>query len=286
MKNEKISSIIEKGRDYLHSQIKNGICRSFHQLRRGPSDAWVSACIGSTLAELGEIHNDILSSLLRLRRDSGGWAYNQLAPADADTTLRVLQFFNKIGFSDHVIINSAISFIYQHQAVCGGICTYTTEEISKMGRPERVRYTLPHLDVSSLAVTVLPEDKRKKEILQYVLSKTRNTLQSYWWRTNYYIAYEVGKMCEEQSDDSISMGLKFLLYAKLNKQISDDEIKTLCQLQYNDGSFPPSSQLQLPRPVIPFSISSVDKIELVEDKNRVFSTSAALVAIQRQHNIR
>ena len=284
MKN-KYNQLIEKAKNYLLSNIQNGICSSFHQVRRGASDAWTSACIGSTLFELGEIRSDIVSSLLKLQRDSGGWGYNHLATADADTTLRVLQFFNKIGFTDLSVIEPALSFIYQHQDASGGICTFTFDEIYIMGRPERVRYAIPHLDVSALAMNVLPDSEQKEKISQYVISQTKSTLKSYWWRSDYYVAYEVGKMCNEVTDDTISIGLKFLLYAKLKQKVPENEIETLCKLQYSDGSFPASFQLKIPRQLIPYSILSEEEIELIEDRNRILSTAAAAVAIQRQSKL-
>ncbi|MCX6792671.1 MAG: hypothetical protein NTY12_01470 [Candidatus Falkowbacteria bacterium] len=277
--------IIDKGKNYLESLIVDGLCTSFHQFRRGPSDAWTSACIGSTLATIGKVRSDILFSLLKLQRDSGGWAYNHLASADADTTLRVLQFFNKIGFSDVAIINPAIEFIYQHQDVSGGICTFTLDELASMGRPERIRYAMPHLDVSALALNVLPESERKEKISEYVFSQIKNTFKSYWWRTNYYVAYEVGKMFNEKTDDSISTGLEFLLYAKLKQRVPECKITNFCKWQFPDGSFPSSYQLQLPRPLLQYSMSSEEEIELVEDNNKIFSTATAIVAISRQLEI-
>jgi hypothetical protein len=283
---ENLSQVIDKWKNYLHSHIREWICSSFWQMRRGASTGRTSACIWSALSEIWEVRDDILKALLKLQRDSGGRAYNDLAPEDADSTLRVIQFFNKIWFTDNTIIEPALSYVYAHQdTLSWGIQTFTNQELITMWRPDRVRYALPHLDVSVVALNVLPESEQKDKLKKYINNELNNTLNSYWWRTDYYVAYEMWRECHEKHDDSISLGLKILLDAKLWNRYTDAQIKDIIKLQNQDWSFPSSKQLQLPRPLVPYDKHAHEEIELIEDQNMIFSTATLLVALQRQGDL-
>lgn len=98
---------IEPAKSYLLTRVKNGLCLEFFQLRHGPSLAWTTACIGSTLAEFRAVPPEMLKALLSLQWDCGGWSYNQKVVPDADSTLRILQFLAKVGFSVKTVINKA-----------------------------------------------------------------------------------------------------------------------------------------------------------------------------------
>jgi hypothetical protein len=58
--------------------------------------------------------------LIKLQRKDGGWAYNESVPSDPDSTLRVLQFFQKIGFLDSQILKRGYNFILSHQDPISG----------------------------------------------------------------------------------------------------------------------------------------------------------------------
>lgn len=275
---------IDKGINYLESKIIDGLCPSFHQLQHGPSEAWTTACIGSTLAELGIIRCDILQSLLRLQHSSGGWSYNQKVLADADTTLRVLQFFKKINFNDSKIIVPAIKFISKHQDISGGIATYTEDSLVKIGY-EGEGWSTPHPCVTALALNVLPKGKVLQKASLYISQmETLKLLNPYWWKTPYYVLYEIGHSKSVVPEkDPVGISLKLLLEAK-NGKVNNGLTNTLLSMQNADGSFIPSYQFRIPRPN-----QTMEKItgreEVVEDKNSIFSTAAAIIALQRQYNL-
>jgi len=85
---------------------------------------------------------------------------------------------------------------------------------------------------------------------------------------------------EDIRDDPVEIGLVLLLKARLG--IADRELTTrLLGLQLNDGSFPVSHQFRIPRPH-QFLDDITDQVEIVEDRTRIFSTAAAVVAVSRQ----
>lgn len=96
----KIKEGVEGGKEYLTSRLVNGLCHEFYQLRHGPSWAWTTACVGSTLSEFGGVSDEMVGAILDLQHKNGGWSYNPNAPPDADSTLRALQFLRKIGFEN------------------------------------------------------------------------------------------------------------------------------------------------------------------------------------------
>ena len=56
--------IIEKAVFYLLSRVKDGICSEFYQIRHGPSVAWTTAGVGSTLAEFEIILQEMMVLLM------------------------------------------------------------------------------------------------------------------------------------------------------------------------------------------------------------------------------
>ena len=104
---------------------------------------------------------------------------------------------------------------------------------------------------------------------------------AYWWNTPWYVLYESRKFqAEPISTDPVEMSLVLLLKAKL--KIADQKLlNKLVGLQKDDGSFPASHTFRIPRPAQFLSdISGTE--ETISDKNRIFSTAAACIAINRQ----
>lgn len=272
---------VEAARLYLLSRIENGLCLEFHQLRHGPSLAWTTACIGSTLAEFRVVPQGMLETLLSLRWDCGGWSYNQNSVPDADSTLRVLQFLNKVGFRDESIISRAERFVIAHQQSDGGIATYLPETVAIMGYP-RGGWTSSHPCVTALATRILRNKQARNQAIRYITSRLeKGDARAYWLCTPWYVRYESGIADGENiGNDPVEISLALLLKARVgetDKELTDK----LIGLQLNDGSFPVSHQFRIPRPN-QFLDDITGQEEIVEDRTRIFSTAAAVVAVSRQ----
>lgn len=276
-----ILDCIHSGMFYLLEQTKDGICSEFDQLRHGASVAWTTACVGSTLSEFlaPKELTETLDALLSLQWENGGWSYNQKVLPDADTTLRVIQFLQKIAFADQIILTRAEQFVVAHQQVDGGIATYLPEIVKDMGYASG-GWTVSHPCVSALAHNILRGSDSRKRCEAY-LQKLHDA-QAYWWKTQWYVLYEIGaNITAPVSADPIELGLS-LLAASKHKFVDNDRVRMLVSMQKSDGSFVPSHQFRIPRP---FQILSdiCGNEETVEDKKGIFSTCAAVVALSRQH---
>ena len=272
---------IETGKEYLTSQIKDGLCQEFHQLRHGPSLAWPTACIGSTLSEFHAVPKEMLEAVLELRWDCGGWSYNQKAAPDADTTLRVIQLFQKVGFADAQIMASAEDFVIAHQQTDGGIATFLPEYLTAMGYPAG-GWTISHPCVTALATNILHQGPAQRRANKYIAERiARGDLRTYWSRRPWYVLYEAGRLKQVPvSTDVAELSLVLLLKAKL-RMPDQTLLAGLARLQLADGSFPSSSLFRIPRPQQLLENLTGDE-EIVRDERRIFSTAAAIVAIARQ----
>jgi len=272
---------VDAAKNYLLARVENGLCLEFYQLRHGPSLAWTTACIGSTLAEFRASSPKTLEALLALQWDCGGWSYNQNAVPDADSTLRVLQFLSKVAFDDRTVIEKAKRFVIAHQREDGGIATYLPESVTAMGYPEG-GWTTSHPCVTSLASRILRDQEAQRKIHQYLAELLRRSdARAYWWQTPWYVRYESGWINgEDISDDPVEIALVLLLKARL-KMTDSELVARLTKLQLDDGSFPTSHQFRIPRPN-QYLDDINEAVEVVEDRTRIFSTAAAVVAISRQ----
>ena len=276
-----LKAAVKAGTSFLLSRVESGLCPEFgDQLRHGASQAWTSACIGSTLSEVGIISTDVLDALLSMQWSGGGWSYNQGVSPDADSTLRALQFLNKIGFKDSSVISQAELFVAAHQQVDGGIATFLPDLLSQMGYPEG-GWTISHPCVTALAINVLPDGKVRSKAVEYLASRARaGDARSYWWRTQWYFRYEFGWINGDPvGSDPVELGLVLLTKAKLG--LADAAATAeLSKLQLADGSFPASHQFRIPRPHQNLDDFTGDE-EVVVDNTRILSTAAAMIAIYR-----
>lgn len=280
MPEAKLDEVVCGGIQYLLSHVEDGLCLEFHQLRHGPSLAWTTSCVGSTLAEFHAVPRGMLEAVISLQWESGGWSYNQNSVPDADSTLRVLQFLAKIGFNDKTLVSRAEQFVLDHQQPEGGIATYLPEAVAAMGYSEG-GWTASHPCVTALAVRVLRDSPARERARAYLAERlNRGDARAYWWRTPWYVRYESGRINGENiSDDPVEIALVLLLGAKLG--LTDSAmLARLTDLRLDDGSFPSSRQFRIPRPNQLLD-DVTEQTEVVEDRRRVFSTAAAIVAIHR-----
>lgn len=280
---KRMSKCVELGKAYLLSKITDGLCFGFHGFKHGPSWAWVTACVGSTLSEFGFVSQEMLEIILSLQCKNGGWGYNPKVFSDADTTLRVIQFLKKIGFRDKAILERAERFVISHQLADGGFTTYLPEAAESTGYQDYEKgWCSSHPCVTALAINQLSDPVVVARAKNYLLQRLNNgDAKAYWWQTHYYVRYEMGyPNGESQTEDPVELALALLLKSK--RDIYNSVlIGKLLFLQYDNGSFPPSQQLRCPLPNR--GVDDVREDErIVEDSGGIFSTCATIVAIKRQ----
>ncbi len=275
----RMQDAVEAGQDYLLSCFQGGLCHEFHQLRHGPGTVWTTACIGSTLSEFGRVPEEVFGTLLKMQHENGGWSFSEGVPPDADSTLRMLQFWNKVGYNGAEWGLGEV-FVLSHQRGDGGIATFRPETVRAMGYSEG-GWTESHPCVSALGLRILRNLEARNRLYHYLAGRlNQGDARAYWWKTPWYVLYEYGLYRPESiSGDPVEVSLCLLLKARLGMP-DKALVSSLLQMQLADGSFPASQQFRIPRPH-----QTLDDItggeEVVEDKKRVFSTAAAIVAIAR-----
>lgn len=274
----RLTKAVYNGCAFLLSHYDNGIFEEF-QLRHGPSWAWSTSFVASSLAEFNLVPAGLVEKLLSLQHACGGWSYNQNSLPDADSTLRVIQALQKTGFNNHPAVTHGFSFVLQHQQTDGGIATYLPKTLERMGYAKVSAWAESHPCVTALSVNVLPDCDERRQAREYLDARlSSQDFRAYWWSTPLYVAYEAGVVLEAESVDPVELALRLMSEAKC--KISDRRlISQLLGTQLLDGSFPQSKVFRIPRVTLDEIDSSV---EIVPDIRRLMSTSAAVVALSRQ----
>lgn len=271
---------VEIGQAYLLSKLVNGLWLMFHQLAHGPSQAWTTASAGSSLAEFNAVPYEVIEAILSLRHSDGGWSYNPSVPSDADTTLRVIQFLRKVGFTDQDIIMAAERFVLLHQQPDGGFTTYRPEVVRAMGYSHCDGWCASQPCVTALATNQLSDARAVRKARKFL---RRSGSRAYWWRGPFYVLYEVGHDTDiSPTDDPVELALALLIKSKLG--IYDPALtERLVSLQHTDGSMPVSQLFRIPRPHQMLDDLKGDE-ETVSDGG-IFSLCATLVAVERQQHL-
>jgi len=278
---------IELGKTYLISKIDDGLCQEFHQLKHGPSQAWTTACVGSSLYEFDYVSKDMIDVLLSQQHENGGWSYNPSVSTDADSTLRAIQFLRKIDFKDKKVIERAEDFVVSHQLEDGGITTYLPEEAKSTGYLWYEKgWCSSHPCVTALAINQLRDIDAIQKAKVYLQKRLENHNSiAYWWNTPFYVLYETGHQNGyDVSSDPVEISLALLLESK-HGVYNPELTQKLLPLQREDGSFLPSRQFHIPHPYQTVNDIVGDE-KVIEDKQGIFSTCSAIVAISRQMKLK
>jgi hypothetical protein len=133
----RVADSVAAAHDFLMAGVsQGGFWRDFH-LDIGSSDEWVTAFIASQMTLTGlplglTAAREALCWLLRRQRPCGGWGYNAIAPADADSTAWVLRLAMACGF-DTEAIRRARAFLAGHGLPDGHVTTYSSSTPIRFG---------------------------------------------------------------------------------------------------------------------------------------------------------
>ena len=278
-------SYIDWATRYIESQQeKDGTFPFFWStVNHWDSIDWTTACMGSSLFTVikDPAHpsiNKAKEALVKLQRKDGGWAYNGSVPSDPDSTLRVLQFFQKISLADSQIFESGYNFIVSHQdPITGWIRTYTPERLANMGY-QWGGWDQPHMCVSALAYSILPDSPYREKVRNFLEESINNaSTHPYWWTIGNYTRWELRKFwigMESPWEDAVDLSLS-LMGTQWNTR---HDIMRLLSLFQEDGSVQGSKIFHIPKPNFPpWMIPPEHRV--IEDDKRMFSTATASVAL-------
>ena len=174
----------------LYSRNADGWWRDF-ALAPGSSDEWVTAYVGCALAasharcrHVDEAVEQAWELLLGRQRAAGGWAYNAIAPADADSTSWALELAQLLGFADGQPAERARHWLDGHRLAAGGVTTYADSRPVRAftGIPVSTSFagwTAAHTCVTAAVARSL-RDSRDVEYLKCTQEAAGNW-SSYWW---------------------------------------------------------------------------------------------------------
>jgi squalene cyclase len=125
-----IDSAIAAAASYLSdARSADRLWRDFRTLA-GESSDWVSGFVAFALGSAGLLRDavrDTTHALLRLQRPSGGWAYNEKVPPDADSTAWVLLSMATTTVWKPSMVLRALNYLLRHRNE-RGFATYTQED--------------------------------------------------------------------------------------------------------------------------------------------------------------
>ncbi|MBL8481880.1 MAG: terpene cyclase/mutase family protein [Rhodocyclaceae bacterium] len=174
----------------LASRGQGGWWHDYDKFFGTVSDEWVSAYAAHALAETGD--PEALRAARRTwdlleRRVRGGWGWNHVQPADADSTLWVLLLAARLGKLESKPAREGEAFIRAHMSRAGGVCTYNREHCADWtpGRHYCAGWFEAHACVTAAVAAYAP---LREPALNY-LRQTQlddGAWQGYWWLSPYY----------------------------------------------------------------------------------------------------
>lgn len=287
-----INVAIQKGIGYLEPQLKNGLLIEDFGVSHGLGISWPTAFVKRLILEAGvDWTSQSLDPLLKLQEINGGWAYNENVAADADTTTNVLICYgNRLPPDSY---KRGLKFVLAHQNETGGIMTWTEEDVKRMGY-EGGDWSMAHSCVTALALRVLEGTSRERAV-EFLRSKrlSDGSWPAYWWPDKIYTmleclgAFEVDagirnyiQSVKPTSAFGLSLKIRGLIEIGADPTLASN---TLLRMQSLDCSWGPSDINKIPRPYI--MDETIEDVEVVQDKNRTFSTAAAVLALSKVRHL-
>lgn len=198
---EQISHSIKRGIEYIEGNFSQGFWRDFRS-GFGESDEWVTGYVLNCVKNYklnDSIKNQACDSLLSRLRDRGGWSYNSLVPADADSTAICTTALATEGRLSKINASAIIELLLLHQKQNGGFSTYYDPNKLRAlwGHDELVSFEgwcSSHNSVTANAVFALlslgvsKDHHATKRGIDFLVSNItpRGLWKNYWWTTNLY----------------------------------------------------------------------------------------------------
>lgn len=292
--NEKtIDSAIDSAINFLiEARDQKGWWKDFF-LPAGASDAWVTGFVGTVMAQLSNNHaKQVAEHAWQLLENQcphqEGWGYTAQVPADADSTLWVLQLAKILGKEGSERAKRGHIFLKRHLDSGGGVMTYEEEEPIRnyIGLPQGlVEFTAwchPHTCVTAAAASL---SELREIVVPYLLAKQQvnGSWSSYWWfadeystalaltvvedperraRAVYWAQKRLVNLLNSDQAEEFAIAWCVKLLSTYNNTSTLETcwqgVDFLLQHQCHDGSWQPSAKLRVPRPDN-FNPQSVDR---------------------------
>jgi hypothetical protein len=290
------------GLDYILSkQAQNGSWTEW-ALPPGSSSAWTTAYVGFQLRHLppelaGAAVPRIAAAASWLSAHEfagGGWGFNEMVGADADSTAYAILFLASVG---QPVSATAHSLLAKLQGADGGFATYPA-----LGEPNS--WNESHPDVTPLALLAMltqpaPDRSALQRGIKFVVrhQTPQGMWNSFWWKSDLYAtaaslalmdAAGIGmppatalRQIEPANAFEAALLISSLLY--LNQDGWDGKLRDLTdqliRQQLPDGSWSSAPILRITRRDCDQPWATGDAGLLYTEPNRLFTTSTALYAL-------
>ena len=268
----------------LSRQDEDGLWRDY-QLEPGRSTSWVSAYVGYALVQA--IGRDRSLSLtvdaLRSSKRTGGWGYNSHVACDADSTSWVIRFLAAMDELDN--IDAAELLDPYVTPTSGRVRTfYSAERFGSWGwEHDEVA------PIAGMALMAAGEHALATRIRHGVLNAP--SWKSFWWRCASYVGAQnlaflnlsggipdqirnrEVKCIDDWPTASSTIDLAQRISAALSLGLPAKDIDRLTEAQENDGGWPTSKEMLVPRQ------RNGSGGEAVADDRRLMSTAAAVLSL-------
>ena len=200
---------VEKACSYLLStQSQDGLWRDF-LTPAGPSDEWVTAFVGCSLAEIADdalpptvsaseiklagskIAAERAWTALQLRqRDDGGWGYASAVPSDADSTVWGIRLGECLSKESNANLDRAYRFLDRCMGQTGGMRTYPSQqELADYIGARRTDFSgwlQEHVCVTANAANLKGLNSAVSDYLERTQFK-EGRWSGYWWFGDAYV---------------------------------------------------------------------------------------------------
>lgn len=201
-----VSHAARRAADFLREGYKPGVGFADFMMARGQLSVWVSGYVGASLLDwMGragvepERGRTLRRTLKRLgaglvnKRVENGWAPSAYAPADADTSVWVLDFLFELGGAERRAARDAAGTLLRYRRPDGGFSTYLPEALGRNAEG----YTGSHAEVTAAVVSLLlkagldPDDEAIRGALSYLRERrgADGLWQAYWWDGQMFATY-------------------------------------------------------------------------------------------------
>jgi hypothetical protein len=304
--------------DFAHRARPPGVDQGVTGYR---SDEWITAYVGAAIVGLDDSQARDAArhgmDLLTTRRRHGGWGYNVMIPADADTTTWALRLAAGLELADSVHLREARAFVAGQIDAEGGVATYPATAAPALAEFTQLPGPFDGWCASHVCVTAAAASLRLCPAPLEFLRRVQNedgSWSGYWWIDDEYAtAMAVQALSAAGDSASVARAVRWadsriggdgaaqslaqggpspfataLALTALaaggapRRGARERAANWLLSAQRTDGSWEPSAQLRIPAPRQRDPVAAPHTTSNYVDDLGVFTTATVLAAIAHQ----
>jgi hypothetical protein len=304
--------------DFVHRASPPGVDDGVTGYR---SDEWITAYVAGAIVGLDHPQaRDAARTgmeLLLARRSHGGWGYNVMIPADADTTTWVLRLAGSLELADSVHLRDARAFVAGQIDAGGGVATYPAAAAPALAEFTRLPGPYDGWCASHACVTAAAASLHLGPAPLEFLRRAQDgdgSWSGYWWHDDEYAtALAVQALSAAGDRASVARAVRWadsrigadgaaqslahggpspfataLALAALTaggaprRGARARAVSWLLSEQRSDGSWEPSAQLRIPAPDQRDPAAAPHTTSNYVDDLGVFTTATVLAALAQE----